>query len=177
MKNKLLLITLSILLFAFCKKDVPITGNCLQLGTKPNWTTVNFKAEYTIQFSSDYEGQGMVGFEGNTFYKWRVDKKVRMNYSFCSPLWCDDFGNDLDNPNSSSITITEPNGQQLILDKRKNLCNNNTTVGIYYYTDNAYSVGKLFWKRDNKYQEALTVHYEKEFQNEVEQILKTIRTK
>lgn len=96
---------------------------------------------------------------------------------FCSPLWCADFGTDLNNPNQTQISAIDQNGRQVILSKKKKICENETVVGIYFYNNNSTITGKLFWEQNNNYKEALTIYYEKNFQNEVEQIIKTIKKK
>lgn len=184
LKNKImkqlhyfLLIFLLNPLFISCKKDNSTINDCLSLELNANWASENFKRSYSIQFPSDYEGNGMVGFEGNVFSKSRKDKKIKFQYAFCSPLFCNDFGKELVNSNDSSISITDTNGQQLTLNKKINLCENDKVVGVYYYIDRPNALGKLFWKQENSFREALTVEYEVAFQNEVEQILKTIKSK
>lgn len=177
MKNKHFIILFFIILFTTCKKDVPITGDRMQMATNPDWTTENFKTVYTIQFPADYDGEGMVGFEGNTFSKNRKDNKVKMSYMFCTNTFCYDFGPVLNNSNQTHISTTDQNGYQVTLNKKIKFCNNNSIFGIYFFNDDSIKTGKLYWKQDNNYKEALTVFYKKDFQFEVEQIIKTIRLK
>lgn len=179
MKAKFISLILLSLAFAACKKDKiePIKENIIEMVANPNFSKENFKTDFTIQFPANYDGVGMVGFEGNMFSKARVDDKIALDYSFCSPLYCNDFGSDLVNSNSTQISITDKNGQQILLTNRLNFGRNNSIEWIYFYNQSAQTIGKLYGKQGNVYQEALSINYENTLQNEVVDILKTIDKK
>lgn len=178
-KLKLLAVTLIILVSA-CKKDEQVddslNNNCIKHQSNPNWNTENFKSDFTIQFPNNYEGGIIPGFEGSTFFKQRTDSVISMEYGFCSPLFCYEFGDSLNQPYPSSISTTY-NSQQMILDKSIIFCINDTIKGIFYYKENPNTIGKLYILRINMFREALIVKYELREQNEVENILRTIKTK
>lgn len=172
-----ILLSIGSLTLLQCTSDAPAPVPCLPMATNPVWPTENFKSEMVIQFTRDYQGPGMQGFEGNIFYKERVDKNVTIQYAFCGPLWCTDFGQELANPNASSIAIIDPNGQPLVLGLRKNLCDGDEIKGILFYEDQGTIDGRLYIKQGSSFQEAALLQYTKPFQAEVESILQTIRSK
>ncbi len=176
MKAKIISLILLTFAFAACKKDKiePNKENIIEMVTNPNFSKENFKTDFTIQFPTNYDGIGMIGFEGNTFSKARVDDKIVLKYSFCGPTYCNDFGSDLANNNATQLSITDINGQQILLTNRLNFGKNNSIEWIYFYNQSAQSIGKLYGKQGNVYQEALTIYYENTLQNEVVDILKTI---
>ena len=77
MKNLLLLFFMAVL-FGSCRKLV--SDNCIFLKQTEGWQTENFKSKYTIQFPADYTGTGMIGFEGNIFYKKKDAIKNQRRY-------------------------------------------------------------------------------------------------
>jgi hypothetical protein len=177
MKNLFLLASLALVTFTTCKKDEPIPKvACLKLERVSNWRIEKFKNDYSIQFPSDYEG-GIYGFEGNIFYKFRTNKEVAFDYSFCGPVSCEDFGIELENPHPATINLIRLNNQVENLNNRLNLCDKGEIVGVYYYSSNSDAFGKIYLKDDDKFKEALSVKYKVEFKDEVEKILKTIKKK
>ena len=151
--------------------------DCKSMSQNSNWTTENFKADYTIQFPNNYEGTGMVGFEGNMFYKNRVDNTISLNYNFCGTTFCNDFGEALSEPIPNSITVTDRNSNDITLDSKQEFCSNDKTVGILYYNKETNSVGKYYIKKDNKFLEGLTIHFTDTEYQEIEDIIKTIKKK
>ena len=92
MSIKILYILFILLIVCSCNdNDEQIDKNCVENKQMDNWITESFKSNYSIQFPSNYEGQGMVGFEGNMFSKIRSDSLVELSYIYCSPLYCEDF--------------------------------------------------------------------------------------
>ncbi len=163
--------------FHACTNNSTAPVPCLPMATNPVWPTENFKSDMLIQFTRDYQGPGMQGFEGNIFFKERIDKQVTIQYAFCGPLWCTDFGQVLANPNATSIAIMDPNGQPLVLGLRKNLCDGDVIKGILFYEDQGTIDARLYIKQGSSFQEAALLQYTKPFQAEVESILQTIRSK
>lgn len=163
--------------FSRCASDSAAPVPCLPMATNPVWPTENFKSDMVIQFTRDYQGPGMQGFEGNVFFKERSNKQVTIQYAFCGPLWCTDYGQELSNPNASSIAILDPNGQALVLGLRKNLCDGDVVKGILFYEDQGTIDARLYIKQGSSFQEAALLQYTKPFQAEVESILQTIRSK
>lgn len=148
--------------------------DCLKMSDNSNWTTEDFKLEYTIQFPSNYEGTGMVGFEGNFFSKNRIDDKVSFNYSFCGPLLCLDFGEALASTATTEIIVIDRNNNEVILASKKEFCSNGMVEGILYHNTDASSMGKYYMKQDSEYLEGLTVYFDYSEYSEVERIIQTI---
>ena len=62
---------MSFILLIVCScndNEEQIDMDCVENKQMGYWITELFKSNYTIQFPSNYEGQGMVGFEGNIFF-------------------------------------------------------------------------------------------------------------
>ena len=120
----------------------------------------------------------MITFEGNIFQKNRKHNEVSLNYSFCNPLYCTDFGPDSVGLNTGFYNLTFSNNSgTILLDKKKTFCDKEQVLGIYFYNTLSRSTGKLFWMENNTYREALFVSYDSGMQAEVENILATIRKK
>lgn len=159
-----------------CKED-RVHCQCIEMSQNQNWATENFKTNYTIQFPGDYEGFGMVGFEGNTFRKNRDDEMIVLSYSYCGPLYCDDFGDTLGVPTPNSIMAKDENGGNVILNSKNEFCLNGSTIGILYYNTEINSTGIFFIKINNSYLEGLTIFFTNTEYPEVQEILKTISKK
>ncbi len=67
----------------------------VEIETNPDWTTIDFKPNYTIQFPEFYSGNGMVGWEGTVFSMEREDESIRFSYNYCSSVYCEEFGSEL----------------------------------------------------------------------------------
>ncbi len=175
MRNSLFVFALVILLGSCSKESEEVC--CSQtLQQQDHWSIENFKPSYTIQLPAIYAGSGMMGFEGNTFFKRRTDNSVVLQYSYCSPLYCTDFGNALADKTPSSIDIII-SSNVITLDRKETFCNGIEKVGIYYYNTDPEAYGRLYWKQDGKYVEALQVNYNASRHKEVVAILRTIKSK
>jgi hypothetical protein len=158
---------------ASCQKEELI--QCIVSEKHSLWKSEAFKEDYKIQFPDNYVGWGMVGFEGNFFSKMRADSAVSMNYSFCGPLFCNDFGATLEDPFPESIIVVDGNQDPLVLAIQQEFCSElNETISIFYFNEKDISLGKLYMKHDNAFREALTVYFEKNKLSEVKEIIKTI---
>jgi hypothetical protein len=187
MPKRVLYLILAIALVA-CKKEKteaetetenPAVGEPASVSMQQNttWTTIPFKTNYTIQFPLNYTGVGMAGFEGNVFTKRRDDTTVVFKYTFCNGLRCNDFGGTLKSP--APATVEYRNGNLIVpLDKRLAFHNaDSQRVAILYYVDWDYALGKLYWKENGEFREALDIMFTKARYPEVVEILKTIKRK
>lgn len=158
-----------------CGKDeVPEKSDCIGISENSNWTTEDFKENFTIQFPDNYEGSGMVGFEGNLFNKNRVDDKVKLTYSFCGPTFCKDFGNALDVSIPNSIIAKDEENIDVTLDSKKEFCLDGNVKGILYYNTEINSTGKYYIIQESEYLDGLTIYFDNTEYQEVENIVKTI---
>jgi hypothetical protein len=169
-----LVILLTILTSSCDKEDGLEQSDCIEIFKNSNWTTEEFKSNYKIQLPNNYEGTGMVGFEGNIFNKSRVDNKVELTYSFCSPTYCSDFGNVLDINIPNSIIVKDKENNDVTLDSKKEFCLNGNVKGILYYNTKINSTGKYYIKQDSEYLDGLTIYFDNTEYQEVENIIKTI---
>lgn len=171
-----ILAVLCVFLLAACQKgksghDI---ANAYELKQNPAWETEKFKNNYTIQFPSGFTG-GINGFEGNIFDKRNTNDSIYFSYSFCSPIFCYDFGDTLENAAQTTIQGIFNFGKDTIqLSQRINFTKNNQIIGICFYDKKPVSHGKLFWKDEGVYKEALNVRYKKEYQQIVIEIIGTI---
>lgn len=172
------LLILSILLLAACEKNEQAENvECLNLLANNEWLTINFKTNYTIQIPREYGGPGMVGFEGNTFAKFSGDGKIYLAYGYCSSLYCFDFGDTIENPLPNRITIKNSEGDQLVLNHVKRFCNDSDLIGIFYYSNDAISDGRLYWNDDDNFKQALKVKFDLVKLDTVLSIIKSIKRK
>lgn len=164
-----------VMLFVSCRKQ-KTSADCINLTQNTSMTTVSFKSNYTIQFPADYEGSGMTGFEGNLFFKNKTNKTVAFSYIYCSPLHCEDFGRQLAQPTQDTI-VTHVNNNPVILDKKLSFCDNNSPIAVFYFNEITNANGVLFWNENGIYKEALSISYNNTTQQEVVDIIRTIRRK
>ena len=150
--------------------------DCIENQQIDNWITESFKLNYTIQFPTNYEGHGMVGFEGNLFSKFSQDSLIELSYMYCSPLFCEDFGDTLIVPVPNSIIAYDKQNIEVELTEQIEYCSENEISGIFYHNLGNNAVGKLYMKIDGLYLEAVSVFYDIGTQQEVENILKTIKS-
>ena len=99
-KMKIRYSLLFIVMLIGCQKPI------LDVTNQLTWKTEPLNGEYTIQFPGGYEGPGMVGFEGPTFGKNRIDKQVTFGYFFCGPTTCGPYGQPIIKPYGSSFPST-----------------------------------------------------------------------
>lgn len=180
MKNIIFYLGILLTLFAACdtkdEKDIlPLRIiECVERSQNSNWITENFKNGHTIQFRDNFEGAGMIGFEGNTFQKRRMDGKVVFTYNYCTNLHCSDFGDALAEPGPDSILSQDKNGDEVVLDSKKGFCVDGEIEGILYYNTKPDASGKYFMKQGTKFLEGVTIHFDNTEYQEVENILITI---
>ncbi len=170
---KYLLILFGII-FSGCTSDDLGNTECYDLKENPAWKTYQFKNAHTIQFPDSYEGQGKMSFEGNTFFKERKDKKVSVSYFYCGPLWCDDFGQNIGSNLPEEVKVKDQNGNELVLQKKINFCQNRVVEGVFYYDEEDISTGRYYMKRGKTFSEAATIIFYKEAFEEVKEIITTI---
>ena len=175
--KKILYILFILLIVCSCNdNDEQIDKNCVENKQIDNWITESFKSNYSIQFPSNYEGQGMVGFEGNMYSKIRSDSLVELSYMYCSPLYCEDFGAILFEPIPSSIFTYNKQNTEVELTEQVLFCQNDDETALFYHNMEDKAVGKLYMKIDGLYLEAVSVFYDIDEHQEIENILKTIKS-
>lgn len=176
MNKNIYFLVLFILLIISCKKETNDI-KCIRLSQNSKWATLDFKNNYTIQFPDDYFGEGKIGFEGNIFRKEKKDSSVTMSYSYCSPLFCQDFGDTLLKPFSNSIDI-RVNNSLITLNQAITFCDSNSLQSaILYYNDKDNSYARLYLNDNEIYQQALEVAFNHLRLQEVLDVLKTIKKK
>lgn len=77
------------LLATSCSKyeQIDPKSACIESEQNADWVTEEFKGGFTIQFpDNNYEGVRQIGFEGNIFYKNRLDNKIIFFYDYCGSL-------------------------------------------------------------------------------------------
>lgn len=175
MKRFLCSLVLLLILLVSCEKDRVEQKLCIPLFQDAVWEKEKFHDETMIQFPPDFIG-GRIDFEGPSFMKYRLSSETIFHYDFCGGLTCDDYGKRLDNIDTTFIKVLPFNFSldTIALTKRLEFCDDLVTWGIYFYNDSTYSVGKLYWKTDYGYKDALTITYKQAQQEEVERILATI---
>jgi hypothetical protein len=176
MNKNLGFIILCLILTISCKKEATNT-NSITLSQNSDWTTLEFKNNYTIQFPADYFGEGRIGFEGNIFRKEKNDSSVVFSYDYCSPLFCQDFGDTLFQsfPNSINIKINDItitlNQESIFHDS------SSSQTAILYYNDKDNAHARLYWKDNGMYKQVLEVAFNYSRLQEVLDIIKTIKEK
>ena len=146
-----------------------------QLFLQPEtWVIEDFKTDYSIHFPPSYEGEGMVGFEGNIFFKNSVDNSIILQYSFCGPLYCEDFGNDLATPLPEMIFIETPFTTPVNLTEKQSFCNNGVEYAVLYYNISDEAIGKLYMNHDGKWLEAMYIEFNRNKLDELIEIVGSI---
>lgn len=150
-------------------------ANCIVLSQNPNWDTTSFKTRYTIQFPNNYTVTKKQVPSGTDYSVQRNDKSVHFNYMYCGSLDC---------YNSERLPASFPDyvdysawGIEKILDQKATFCDGNLLTGVLYYNKGSECFGRLFWKEDGKYKEALLVYFNHSQYQEVLDIIKTIKRK
>ena len=156
---------------------VPMPTPVIRMTQNNGWTAEPFKTGYTIQFPTGYKGIGLMGFEGNIFYKYSSDSVLLFGYSFCEALGCSDFGSQLNNPTATSDTATVF-GQSRILNFSMPLLDSGKTKGKFFFSSTAANpvYGKLYWdvKGDGQFSDALDIQFDPALEGEVQTILGSI---
>jgi hypothetical protein len=174
MKKIILAAIICIVVIAGCKKDNTQLIS-FELAQQAGWTTESFKTNYTIQFPAGYTGQ-MIGFEGNTFHKAKTGDTTLFWYVYSNDLYCSDFRDTLADPETVSITVSiYPGSVPTLLSHRVALTRNNDLVGIFYYNDGNVSLGRLFWKDNGVFKEAMDVRFRPDQLSETIDIMRTIQ--
>ncbi len=177
--KKLIVFFLFILWLTSCRKDDRNDNTtCNNLATFPGWTTIDFKTNYTIQVPEGFEGVGMTGFEGYTFFKNSKDNKITLSYFYCGPLSCADFGDALSDSIPKSLQITGDFDALITLNKIEYFCQNSETLGILYYSNNSdITKGRLYWKDNGKLKQALELQFYLSEIETVREIIASIKRK
>lgn len=158
-----------------CEKEK--STDCYQAEPVAGWMTENFKSNYTIQTPPNYEGFGMIGFEGNTFFKNAPDSSVRMVYFYCSPVFCEDFGDTLAEPLPSSISTLGFDPGIYFLDEQIEICKNDSIIAVLYHDNESLSHAKLYMDFESQWREALYLEYEDSRYEQVLGIIGSINEK
>ena len=114
--------------------------------------------------------------KGIFFSKIRSDSLVELNYSYCSALFCEDFGNILNEPTPSSIVVYNKQHTEVELTEHVVFCLNDDETALFYHNMEEMAVGKLYMKINGLYLEAVSVFYDIGAHQEIENILKTIKS-
>jgi len=167
-----------------CKKDNVIENTaCNNMTTIDSWLTVSFKTNYTIQVPSGFEGSGMEGFEGNTFFKFSNDTTIILEYGYCNDLFCNDFGDTLQTTIPSRIKVRDNSNNLITLDKIQKFCQNAETIGVLYYSNDTISNSKLYWnsrlywKDNGLFKQAMQIKFSASGLETVNEIIETIKSK
>jgi len=151
--------------------------------TIDSWLTVSFKTNYTIQVPSGFEGSGMEGFEGNTFFKFSNDTTIILEYGYCNDLFCNDFGDTLQTTIPSRIKVRDNSNNLITLDKIQKFCQNAETIGVLYYSNDTISNSKLYWnsrlywKDNGLFKQAMQIKFSASGLETVNEIIETIKSK
>jgi len=172
--KKLILISFIITILISCEKASDYRYNLTSID---GWPILNFKLNYTIQVPDGYEGMGMGGFEGNTFFKKSSDNNINLYYAYCNDLFCDDFGDSLGNSVPNSVQVKISSGASIKLNKKEYFYQNSEVAGILYYSDNEISRGRLFWKDSGTLKAALEIDFNLSEIDVVNKIIGTIKSK
>ena len=132
---------------------------------------------------SGFEGLGMAGFEGNTFFKFSNDTTIILEYGYCNDLFCNDFGDTLQTTMPASIKIKDNSENLITLDKIQRFCQNSETIGLLYYSNDNVSNSKLYWnsrlywKDNGLFKQAMQIKFPASGLETVKEIIETIKAK
>lgn len=179
------LLTLLILVVAGCgspSNPDADTTSCITMKERADWEREPFKSGYTIQIPPGYEGQGMVGFEGNTFERYLGPDAADIHYAYCDALFCSDFGDAYSADGLPSYdTLITPEDVHVRITPQKKFCRNGEAVAWLYLgtpegsEDGADHVGRLFMLHDGLFREAVDVWFTDPYRSDVYDILASIR--
>ena len=177
-------IFISVILISGCRKQNVIENTaCNDLTTIDNWTTIDFKTDYTIQVPSNYKGLGMIGFEGNTFNKSSNDGTIVLDYGYCNGLFCFDFGDTIKTELPACLQVKDELYNLLVLDKVERFCQDSKTIGVLYFTfdtiryKNLYWNSRLYWEDKGLFKQAMQIKFSPSEIETVKEIIETIKAK
>lgn len=170
---KKFLIIASIFFLAQFSCESEDADSCIEMRSQ-EWQEEAFKPDFTIEFPDDYEGVGMTGFEGPIFFKNRIDSSVLLSYYYCSPLYCEAFGDTLSNIEIESFEFIDQDGSVFLLDQKIEFCRNSETEAFLFHNSTDWTRGIYFMNPDEAWQEALRLEFDNKEINEVVKILGTI---
>ncbi len=186
--NAIFLSLLALLALSACRNTDPDPlpdpdQNCDFYNQNPDWVEEDFKTDYTIRYTADYNG-GITGFEGNMFFKTKADSSIAFYYAFCGPLWCEDFGDSIQAPlpNSLDIPNLRSQGGTIGANYAQNIfdvCDPNEIVGVLYFTEPLLAGVGAFYLGDpnGTLRAAFNVEYGPGTLSEVVTVLGTIEKK
>ncbi len=148
------------------------------LTTVEGWDIIKFKTNYTIQTPGSFGGVGITGFEGNVFFKYSHAGDIVLQYTFCTGLFCYDFGDTLASIIPAFIKVTDYTDYTRplrTLDIRELFKKDLDTCGILYYSAIDPSVGKLYWKDNFFFKAALNIEFPLSKRDTVREIISTIK--
>lgn len=152
--------------------------NCRKNHEETDWKTIDFKYNYTIQVPVGFTGGVQPGFEGNSFYAASADKKIQLYSGYGYALGVNDFGDALQNPVPQNIQVTDYTNSKLItLDKIENFYQGSQIIGILFYFNDNNSWGRLYWKDDNVFKDALEIDFNLTDLETVNKIIQSIKRK
>ncbi|HRG22038.1 MAG TPA: hypothetical protein PLQ57_13445 [Saprospiraceae bacterium] len=172
---KIIAITLLALSFAACCDKEPDISNtdCIEIQQNPDYITEDLNQDFTIQFPTNYTGDGLVVQKFANFLKF--SDKVIVKYSFLCPTDCIKFyGWSLDHPIPNSV-IGSTIDATTSFDQKIEFCKNDIIEAIFYHNSDNLSFGTLYLQVEDKYLESAKIQFEKEKLEEVISILKTLK--
>ena len=159
-----------------CKKNED-NINCYELTSFDNWTTIDFKTNYTIQVPNEFVGCGLEGFEGRTFNKFSADTKIQLRSGYCNSLFCNDFGDSISSSVPKSIQVLDNSSKTITLNQIEYFCQNSKKIGILYYSESDTSRGRLYWKDNGTLKDALEIYFSLAKLDTINMIIETIKRK
>jgi len=171
------------ILVASCNDNNNIQPLCTSFQSHAVWASENFKTGYTIQFPSNYEGDGETLSPAHYFNKNRTDNNARFFWSHCEWASCQEYGRVplttlRDTIKAGAVEIFNTGGYLIRNDltAHKIFCDSAGIAAVFYHNTQPDTDGALFIKQDDdKYYAAVMMHYDISTQQEVENILKTIQ--
>jgi hypothetical protein len=179
MKPLFLIAALTLILVS-CKKPISVekASDLLSLEMSPHssWPTERFKSAFDIQVPPGYEGQGMLGFEGNIFNKHNTPDSTYLWYSYCGPLFCDDYRDVLTSSAQASVSVrmnyVDP---PVTLSNRLEFTRNNQIEAILFHNNEPSLKAALFLYYDGSFRESLEVAGRLQHLPDIANMIRTIR--
>lgn len=177
-QNCLITLILVLIILVSCKDD-----------KETNWKREEFNTEYSIMFPKIYDGGIEKVYTGRLFSKKRYDDKVIFSGGFCvteayPSCSASDYLEQSLESLPDSVTYTNMHGQLAYLNKRLMVSENNNVIGCLYFINNTGgtfrdSYGSLYLKTCNNscFKKAGKLDYSSEFQEEINQIVLSIKQK